>query len=410
MIFLFLSSFAFSEIGNYTIKPTSTLLFFSSFGFTDNSNFSFSIHSTLPAKLNIFLLSNSEIRNSASRHIYKTCHSQKIRISNLNKTFNISRQNFFWSGTVENQDVYFPVILICSENISYLNVLYHYRNKDSLIDFRNVKNSTFYLFFSLANILLGLIWLINTLFKNNFSIPLQQLIVFLPIFKAISNSLTASQWETRKFTDEISQTKKFLSVLFSTLFYISFMYSTTLIFSGWCIFRMNLTLIEKVQIFISSFFVVFGFYFDDFFNGYISSLIPILFISAGFLWYMKINATYLATLVQLSESNIENNRMKSRILLVQHFSVATFIVLIIDVLLQSGIVSFDLWPIVGSSIHEAGMIFLEVVEIYFFFLRDTFAGEIDLTAKQSFYPFLLIEPTRKEIAFVSQENEEKCSL
>lgn len=409
MLFFSLASLVFSEIGNYTLKPSTTLLFFTSFGFTDNSKFTFSIHSSIPIRINIFLLSNYEVRNSVSRHVYKTCYSHRVKISNLNQTFNISN-NFFWSGTVKNQDVYFPVILICSDNFSILDVSYRFKNKDTLIDFRNEKNSFIYLCFSIINIVLGFFWLVNTYVKTNFSIPLQHIISLLPIFKALSDALLASEWETRKFTDNISRTNKFFSSLFSAMFYIFFMYSTTLVFSGWCIFRMKLGLIENAQIFISSFLVVSGFYINDFIDIYISSLVPILLTSVGFLWYMKLNATYLATLIQLSESHVENERMISRIKLVQHFCVALFSSLILIIILQSGTVSFDFWPIVGTATQEAGLIFFEVVEIYFFFLREKFNGEIDLKSNQKIYAVFLTEPNQKEVAFISQDNDEKCSL
>ena len=124
MLFFIYASFAASEIGNYIIKPVSTLLFFSSFGFTNNSNFNFYIHSSRPIKLNMFLLTNNEIRSSVSRYIYKTCYSPKIKITNLNKTSNISSTDFLWDGNIKNKDIYYPILLICSDNFTKLDIIF----------------------------------------------------------------------------------------------------------------------------------------------------------------------------------------------------------------------------------------------------------------------------------------------
>lgn len=414
MIIIVLFSFVAYKIGKYNIKPTSSLLFFSSFGFTADSKFSFSIHSTIPIKLNLFLFSFDELRNTASRHVYKTCTSSKIRVSLLNKTFNVSKNNFLWDGNIKNQNVYYPMILICSDNFSSLDIEYSFSNKNFLVDFRSEKNSSIYLLFTVINLALGLTWIVNNFIKANFSIPLQQIMSFLPILKAISNSLLASEWEMRKFTDDISPYRKIIPVVFSILFYSFYMYVTTLAFSGWCIFRMKFSFFEKAQIFISSFLCVFGFNISSIVDFVISSLVPILFTSAGFLWYMKLNATYLATLIQLTESNIENERMKSRVSMTQNYSVITFALIFGIILIQSTTLSFDLWPIAITIIQESGIALLELVEVYFFLLRDKYVGEVDDSQNEISVPIMLLEPQKNQIVFISQEkekennNEETC--
>ncbi|OHS92772.1 hypothetical protein TRFO_12332 [Tritrichomonas foetus] len=405
ILFLIFTIPAGAEKGYIQITPVNRILFLSSFGFTENSNFHFELSSNLPMKINIFLFSPSELHNVTSKQVHASCFNRYNEIALLNKTSNVSKAQYFWNGTITSQNIYYPTLMICSDTFSSFAIRYKFVNSKYLIDFRDENNSIVYFSFCIVNMILGIIWIFNLIRYHEFSIPLNQFVAILPVIKSVSNALIASEWEQKKVTDDFS-IKSHLSFYCSTIFYVLLMSSTTFGFSGWCIYRMDVGIYEKMQVIGSSLFFVTGIMIGTLASDNFTALAPMLLTSVGFLWYMKVNATYLATLVQLVESNIENERMKLRIKLVQKFSGTSFGLICLIMLVQSGAVTLNMWPIAGTIVFESGVVAIEVVEIYFFMLRDQFKGENEAIATND-TPIVLIEPQKQTFVIVSVNKDDE---
>lgn len=401
MLLLIFAPFIYSKKGVYNIKRSEQYRFLTSFGFRNNSNFSYEIKSLNAIKLNLFLLSSEEFQSPMLRNLYKTCNSTNITISQINQTNYIEKKIFKWDGYIENKDVYFPLILLCSKSYSAIEISYKYSNDFSLIDFRNDSNSIVYLIFASINLFLGILWLINVCTKTEFSIPLQQIISFVPFLKAISNSLIASEWEKLKFRDELTTYETVISFIFSSLFYIVFMYSTTLAFSGWCVYRkIQMELIEKVKILMSILLIIFGFNLE---KNYQYEFYGILIKIFGIFWYLQINLSYMSITLTIPDSYLFGKKMKLKFKMVQYFCFNFVMALMFEALIGYCAVYIGAVDIIYGSIVEIGIVILEIIDVFYFYLRDEYNGvQID---EEDSLPLLLIEPKRKQLIFLIKDDK-----
>lgn len=400
MNIVFFILFVSSKEGFYSFKLSRTITFLSSYGFRENSNFSYIISSSKPVKLNIFLFSHEEFHSSARRYVYRSCNYTNFKITQLNQTTIIPKTNFIWEGHIEEQNIFYPSILLCSPNNTRLTIRYNYSNSISLIDFRNENNSFIYLILSVFNLFLAFLWIINTFIKSNFSIPLQQLLAFVPIVKALSNSFNSYEWEKSKYKSELCLPEKVISFIFTTFSHILFMSSLSLCFSGWCVFRNDVKLSEIANCFLSSSLIVFVLNFEEIFNdSFFTEFLRIF----GIFWYIKINLEYFYAAVMLTGFNYERDNMNNRIKLVQNFSSIAFIVIVFFLLVKYCAYYVGMMPIVVETIGDTCILILESVEFYFFFLRESYNGNTTVSLTQS--PFYIVDPQRRHFVFFHHDDQ-----
>lgn len=404
MFFCFLS-FIFSATGYYNIYPIDRICFLTSFGFTSNSRFSFQLTSKQNIKLALFLFNLAQLRNTTSTEIRKACNNTNKEIIPLNKTFLEPKTFFSWSGQIENKDIYYPIVILCSSYNNNLRIDYQYLNDAFLVDFRSLSFSRMYLIFTAANLCLVVIWILNLLFKPHFSIPIHFLMTLLPMLRALSNSLSAYIWELKKITDDLPKLSSFFSSLSSFLFYLMFSFVTTLSFSGYCVIRTNANINEISQIGLSCLLFVGGTMMSIHSSYFFNSMMPILLTSTGFMWYMKINTTYLATLIQLAQSNLQSPRMIDRVRMVSNFTLASFGLIGFSILVISISMTINSWPIAQMSIMESCIFLLECLDAYFFLVRNEYQGEIPQDVDDSLTAVYMKDPKTIQLVILTKDKE-----
>ena len=396
--------FSYSKIGKIHFKPKYRFFFLSSFGFDVNGKFKFYINSSAKTKLIISLVSYQEMPYISSRLMQDTCSKQKPKhIAKLNKTFRVEKDIFQWSGKIVNKSVYYPLFVICDIPQFALDIQYNYSNINYFIDYRAELNSQVYFAFSLINMVLAIMWICNTFYYNAFVIPLHQLLAFLPMLKSITDALIALEWEQKRYSEDVSKVQTYLSIAMSTIFYSLIITAICLAVSGWCVFRMAINIKDIASFFGSSACVVSGLMITRI-SPNTESMAPLLLICFGIFWFMKVCVSYVIFIFLITESDFKNTAIKTRIKTVHNFFEITSAFSFLMLFILSGSVTLDLWPVISIFVMESGIVILEIIQMYFFFLRDKYEGKQECIDSGTLY--LIVDPQQSYTALSFHETDE----
>lgn len=410
MLIFFLLFSTISEVANDKIYVSQPFAVISSFGFNANASFHFIIHADVVSRLLLFMMTVETARKATVTDVYHIClhNYTKTYLTDINKTdFSPSRE-FEWSSTITKKDVYYPVIVNCLSNRTQYSIEYKYFNSMYLIDYRNEKFSLLLLIFSALHILVSVIWLLNTAFNQSFYIPIQFIFAILPSIRSIKCISQSYYWEKKKIIENLPSYISFLINISSGVFFFLFLSTTSLVFSGWGVYKSKCNWHELFEVCVSTFILILGL-----FCGINSQSTKVILISltmnmAGFIWYMKINTDNFVNFVKILDSSISNDRMLKRIKLVRNFMLSTFICLAATVVVFSCSVT-EMTEFYRIGILESSILALELIELFYFFLRKEYEGEIDTEKEKelsALYPIYLDCPNKKFLCFLQKVETE----
>lgn len=408
MILFYLFYEIISEVAEDEIYVNQPFAVISSFGFNSNASFHFDIYTDIESRLLLFMMTAETARRTTILDIYQIClpeHEDSF-LTEINKTDFSPSTEFEWSSTITKKDIYYPVIVNCISNHTKYNIKYKYFNYKYLIDYRNEKFSLLLLIFSILHIFISLIWLINTTFNKSFYIPIQLIFAILPSIRSLKCIFHAYYWEKRKIMENLPAYINILIIISSGFFFFLFLSTTSLVFSGWGIFKSKCNWSELFEVYISTFALIAGL-----FSGINSQSTKIILISLtmnmfGFLWYMKINTDNFVNFLKILDSSISNDRMLKRTKLIRNFMLSTFICLAATVIIFSCSAS-EITEFFRIGILESSVLALELVELYFFYLRKEYEGEIETQKEISpLGPFFIESPNKKYLCFLQKVESE----
>lgn len=408
MILFLLFYLIFSETGSDEIYVNQPFAVISSFGFLANASFQFLIQTDVESRLLLFMITAESAKKTTVTDIYQIClpKYKDSFVTEINNTNFSSSTLFEWKSAIMKKGVYYPVIVNCLSNHTHYDIKYKYINSKYLIDYRYEKFSLLLLIFSALHIFISFIWLLNTAFNQSFYIPIQFVFAILPSIRSFKCIAQAYYWEKRKIMEDIPAHINLLISITSGVFFFLFLSTTSLVFSGWGVYKSKYNWPELFEVCFSTFILILGL-----FSGINSQSTKVILISltmnmAGFLWFMKINTDNFVNFVKILDSSISNNRMLKRINLIRNFMLSTFICLAATVVVFSCSVA-EVTEISRIGILEASIFALEIVELYFFFLRKEYEGEIETEKELSALgPIYLECPNKKFLCFLQKVESE----
>ncbi|OHT07109.1 hypothetical protein TRFO_05339 [Tritrichomonas foetus] len=406
MLIFILVSLVTSLVGTESTN-VSTILILPAFGFKKGSTFRFKITSALESRVIMFLLTIQRAHEVSESQVHQACFDTSIHISPINKTDMNKSKVYEWYEEVPQQGIYYPVFLNCLSNHTHLKVDYKYTNINYLIDYRNENITQTLLIFGSLNIFLSLIWIINTLVKRNFIIPIHLAFVILPSIRALICIIEASLWENKKITDDYPKYKENAIAFFSAAYFIIYMITTTLIFSGFCIFRKNLPKHEFFEIVFSTILSVGGFLFGLKASDARTALTAVAMTVFGFMYYLQVNANYLIIFLKILDAEISNELTAKRINLVQNFSVTTITIIAVATILHSTAAAVEAADVYQLGLFESFVFVLEFLQIVFFSLRKAYEGNIEDSKNQIITtdPIIINTPNQKFICVLQRTEE-----
>lgn len=404
MLFLLLF-FSFSKRGSSHYESFLSFIVLAPFGFTEGSTFKFDIETQSQSRLILFLINEATARKTSESKVYELCYSSKniSFITPINFTTSQPGRIFTWNGTVTEKNIYYPIFLNCLSNHTKYSVNYSYHNTEYLVDYRNANLSLILLGYGCLNGLLTTAWLLNILFHRSFFIPLQFVLAILPSLRSIKCILEAYLWEQKKITDLIPVWFECFIDFTSALYSLLFCTSTSLVFSGWCIYRSSYSHEEMLKIVASSGIFILGLYIGIHTTTMRAALLSVILNISGFLWFMTINITNFVTFIRLLDTSVSHDRMAKRLNLIRGFIVSTTICVAIGVVIFSSSAAVESPEKTQTIIFESSVIIIEFIELFFFYLRKEYEGEIsDHEEQAGLSPYVLECPNQKVLCLLQK--------
>lgn len=376
MLFVVLTSLCAWK-GRYMFSALSSGYQLPSFGFEENGTFKFTVRTSKGARLSLFLATSAEIRSKTYRGVkfVSSCKDPTEHISLLNRTFREQAKTFEWTGKIATRNVYWPYFVSCEENVSNFDVYLEFGNPTSLIDYRDEHYSLLDLILCFVYAALATIWLVNGLAFSHFFIASHCLLGLVAATKALSMAISSRRWEDARIGNEVSLTTKLFGDSIIALHYTLLLSVPLLILSGWCTFIESYDPGQMGSIVGSAFVLVFGVMTVMEVTSVAEALVSMALIVFGFLWYLK-NCTEVGILVgRLRSLEIAPGTAHKKVKIVASFGYTLAILIVCVLSACLGTMTFDMWPIVSSVMIEAGFVCLQIIEMKFFLLRDSYGGD-----------------------------------
>lgn len=411
---LLLISLSASHTGYARVNTSKQLLVFSSFGFVKDASFSFHIKSDDLSNIRMFLVSPYEVTNQNLQEY------SFVRTCNPNDDYFITHRNFtaprtntketYWNSVIDEQNIYYPVVLHCKQNYTLITVSYKYLNVNSYLDFRDENYAYFYTVVSFIHAFVGMAWFVNILCHSHYCIVLNILFAFLPVLKALLSSVSAYYWEELRKHDNSSPYIHNSYICLTFIYYSSLLAINSFAFSGWSVYRLDFPAQEAVEAMFSSMFFVGGVIQGSYVMTINAAIFSIVLTCIGFLWYLKQNSIYIFDIIKMHDVMESYPSLQTRIRHVKRFLISSLVIFGTTLVVHSGAITFETWPIIGSTVFELGLLSLELTSAFFYFVRKSYLQEDDSVVenqdKEDIEHKLVVckEPSSSNLVFVQIDN------
>ena len=360
------------------IKVQSSHLFvvLPTFGFLENATFSFDISTAAESRVQAYLVPSDDLtlKKLTSRQFLMVCQNQTNHVSDLNMTNTSVGTRVHWTGKVRDMSVYYPILVNCVSNRTVYEVSMKFQNPGSLIDFRHEPYPMSYIGTGLLHAVCGLSWIVNIMWFPQFHIPLQYILAVMPVLKAIVNTFQGAFWETRRTTDDWDPRIQSVNLSLRCLYTFIVLTSSALILSGWCTYRDDYGVRERMHIILSAAVLAHGLMYAASTESIIVTIISLVWIIVGFMWYAQLSTGYMIAIVRLLDDDLPE-QVHLKVVLPKRFGILSLCAMGMTILMKSfAATSFEMFPMIELLSFEFGVIGLEVVRMYTFMLRSSYAG------------------------------------
>ena len=359
----------------------------SSFGFKSNASFSLFFYP--PMQLNVkFHLRNEMSDQSISNVLY--CYDPKMNT------------NYYWNETILQEGIY--TLLIQNNELIHrkMKIITNFKNGDSFLDERDKFMPILYLVLATIYFTLWIIWVSNGYLNSNFRIALHSYFGFLTVIKAISLYMSRITWYQLDKQNSVNEWIKLLEFILETVYYTLLLYVNGIVSSGFCTFRIRILIQEKLETFASSLFLGFSIVLMGRIKSFNLSLIMIILICFGIMWYAKKGILSLIISYYLLERMKRDPIIRAKINLSRDFVWDSCILLLLTIFIYSFCLGIELRTGVCVVVLEIGLLAESLLQQKFFLLRKTYSGEIQTVKKlPTHHVTNFIEPRHTQITFLT---------